>query len=100
MVIFRKNMPDGIIGEVPMTNGIGGSVIGTAQLEKVGSTVMVRVDAAEMPEAIIQGFALGSISLHDEVRDPVMPDYNMNAEETMFAFGKLYGERPSSTYDA
>ncbi len=86
MVILQKNLPDGIIGEVPLTLEVGGPEIGTAKLEKIGSRVIMHVDAADIPEAIIGGFSMGDISIYDEVSDPVMPDYDMDAEKTMEKF--------------
>lgn len=66
MIILRKNLPEGIIGEVPLKDEPGGNVIGTAKLEKVGTNIMVHVDAADIPEAIMEGFSLGSYSLYPE----------------------------------
>lgn len=63
MVILHKNLKDGIIGQVPLKDKPGGKVIGTAHLEKVGSNIMVKIDAADIPEAIIKGFGLGDFSI-------------------------------------
>lgn len=66
MVILRKNMPDGMIGEVPLTDVPGGKTIGTAKLEKIGSNIIAHVDVADIPEALFEGFALGSFALYPE----------------------------------
>jgi hypothetical protein len=62
MVILRK-FSDGIIGEVPLLSASDGSVIGKAELEKIGSRIMVQFDASDIPEAITQGFTLGSFTM-------------------------------------
>lgn len=100
MVILRKNMPDGIIGEVPLKDSPGGNVIGTAKLEKIGSKIMAHVDAAEIPEALFSGFSLGHLSLYDEVQDPIMAPYDMVVEETMEKYREKLEEGRSSTFDA
>jgi hypothetical protein len=69
MVILHKNLQDGIIGEVPLTLGEGGPVIGTAQLEKVGTNIIVTMDVVDMPEAVTQGFKLGQFSIYKEIDD-------------------------------
>ena len=66
MVILHKNLQDGIVGEVPLTLGKGGPVIGTAQLEKVGRNIIVTMDVADMPEVVTEGFKLGAFSIYEE----------------------------------
>jgi hypothetical protein len=66
MVILHKNLKDGIIGTVPLKDRPGGDIIGTAELEKVGSNIIVKIDASDIPEAITKGFGLGSFSIREE----------------------------------
>jgi hypothetical protein len=65
VVSLDKNTPQGYIGEVPLKDKPGGKIIGTAKLEKVGSTIMAHVDMADIPEAMIKGFSFGHVSMYE-----------------------------------
>lgn len=104
MVEYNKNMPDGSLGEVDLKNE-DGEVIGKAQLEKVGDTVMVHMDASDMPEAVTKGFRLGSYSIYEresaEGLEPLIHPYNMRAEETMLKVrAAIDMEKRSGTFGA
>jgi hypothetical protein len=100
MIVFEKNLPDGIIGEAPLTDVPGGKVIGACKIEKLGSNLMAHVDAAEVPDALFSGFSFGHLSVYDDVPDPIMDPYDMVSEETMNKIREKLREGTSSTFDA
>jgi hypothetical protein len=60
-------MPDGIIGDVALIGRSDGNIIGSAKLEKIGRNTIVIVDASDIPDAIINGFGLGSFRLSEDL---------------------------------
>lgn len=80
MVSFSKGTPDGSLGKVPL-KGLSGEVIGEADLEKVGDNVIVHFDAKHLPEAVTEGFRLGSYSIYEreaaEGLDPLTHPFDM-----------------------
>lgn len=85
MVILQKNLPNGIIGAVALSSYPGGPVIGEGKLEKVGSNIIVKIDAAEMPELVTEGFSLGSFAIAEEIDPATIQPF----EETSATYGDM-----------